>query len=335
MNKFILALVCFLMASLAFARSGTGVANGGDPTFESLRETKIILQRTLRWLIDNPQDPSLCKYAFYDKELCFEWIMKAAPQILKITEGPEATAMVLRREPLYVPDILGKPMFVAARTTVGPTGPIEFHRDSIKIMPQNDLLFLMAHEFQHKVIFRGKYLKDDTSIQPGLSGRDLLDDVARVISGVAEENRWLERISHIQDSFDCKVTKNGLEFGTKVTSKRNYLGHRITDYKLSIGRTPLDPTLYVRENAKASLRLKFVVTDFNNCGVPLDVVWRNTNIEIIRTTELNEENFDEETLAQSTLPYNFMCPGQKNKFDITYKDVTFTCSYSGSTVLDN
>ncbi len=77
---------------------------------------------------------------------------------------------------------------VAAKTTLGPEGAIEFHRDFVKTMLPTQVLFLITHEFQHKINFEEKPVTDNDPIGPFVLGRDLIDAASESIVALARRN---------------------------------------------------------------------------------------------------------------------------------------------------
>ncbi|MNJ96686.1 hypothetical protein D3C87_144160 [compost metagenome] len=331
-NKFSLLIsILFVLSGPKTMASGTVVGNGGDPLFEFLSATQASLIETLKILINSPADQNeFCKNAVLSQEqtqFCRDFLLEVAPQILKLSLSEAKTPFALRDEALRVTGPDGHPMVVSARTELGPNGPIEFHRDSVKTMLPTQVLFLLAHEFQHKVIFRERSISDNENIPPFASGRDLLDNVASAIVKTAKRRGLIGTQFGIRDIFDCQVASGDSSFGARISSSRLFSSEDLMSYTTSVGKNPTDGSIYIPESHKTSVGLRFEIHEPNNCGKRAEE--RETFVQVVRLTQDNF-NTKEEVLMFRHIRNNPMCDKKYNGFTIEWSYLKFTCHYFGS-----
>lgn len=328
----ILTLALTITVSPAATASGTVVGNGGDPIFDFMEAARASMIETIKLLLlESTERETFCtdtKLMPEQTEFCRQVFTAVAPEILRISQGMDRTRFVLRDEPLLVIGADGKPMAVAARTALGASGPIELHRESVKTLLPTQALFLLTHEFQHKAAYHGHFIDDNTPIGPFASGRDLLDAVASAVVNVAR--RWGKIGSQfgIRDVFECQVISGTTGFGARISSSRIFQTPDLMSYKTSVGKNPLDGTVYLPETSTTSLELRFEITEPNNCGEPSSA--RKMIFEIVRATRLQDGSRSDSVIKREESFQNPMCPGADSAFEIAADSVKFACRYYGS-----
>jgi hypothetical protein len=327
----LVSFLCFL-GNTSFA-SGTVVGNGGDPIFDFMEAARNSMIETVKLLANEPaQAASFCESETLNEaqiQFCRNFFKAVSQEILVLSQGHRKTPFVLREEPLFVEGPDGKPMMVAARTALGPAGPIELHRDSVKTLVPVQALLLIAHEFQHKVRFQGRSVTDNEHIGPFATGRELIGAVSAGIVLVARKNGKVGSQFGIRDIFDCRVLSSGeLRFGARISSTRLFKTEDLMTYETSAGKNPLDGSIYVPESAETSLILRFVITEPNNCGESHSQ--RKTVVQIIRSTKVSEDSTQEAIVATEVLNVNPMCPKTNPEFEISKDRLQFACRYFGS-----
>ena len=331
MTKVWIFILSILIGVKAFS-GGTVVGNGGDPLFEFLEATRASMIETLKVIDNDPAEKSnFCHLASLSDQqvvFCHDYFLKVVPAMLLLSQGKSQTLFVLRDQPLYVEGPDGQPMVVAARTQLGPAGPIEISRESIKLMPPTQLLFLISHEFQHKSNYTGFYVDDNSQIGPFATGRDLIDSVATSIVAVARRKGKIGSQFGIRDLFDCRVSANGSQFGARIASPRVFTNEALTSYETTFGRSSTDGTVYLPEDLSTSIKLRIEISEPNNCEV--ESYGRKTLATIVRSTTLSDGSFDETVLAQLASTTNPMCPQSKTSIEIGWQEINFDCIYFGS-----
>ena len=327
----ILYLVIIFLSAPTFA-GGTVVGNGGDPVFEFLEAARFSMIESLKILVDDPKEQSLfCeKNSLTSKQVkfCRHYFLQVVADILKMNQGKDKTLFVLREEPLKVTGPDGRPMVVAARTSLGPQGPIEFHRESVKTLMPTQVLFLVTHEFQHKSAFKGSFAADNESIGPFTYGRDLLDAASTSVVEVARRNGKVGNQFGIRDIFDCTVNAGGSPLGARISSSRLFKSSDLMSYNTSFSKNPTDGSIFLPETNESSLFLRFDINEPNNCGDAN--VLRNTLVQIVRATRLVDGSVDEIIISEKQLATNPMCPYADPKIEISSDRVNFSCAYYGS-----
>ncbi|MGZ3786308.1 MAG: hypothetical protein ACXWR0_17710 [Bdellovibrio sp.] len=330
-RSMIVFIFLFLCTYEAFA-SGTVVGNGGDPIFEFMRATKDSMVETIKSVLNEEAERKVfCSSAHLNEkqiDFCRDFFISIAPQILRLGQGEQQVQFVLRDEPLHVTGPDGKPMIVSARTNLGPEGPIEIHRDSVKIMPPQNVLFLITHEFEHKTVFNNHFIADNEKIGPFLSGRELLDTVASALVAVAKRKGKVGAQFGIRDIFQCTAASNDAQFGAQILSSRLFQSEDLMSYETSVGRNPLDGSIFFRENLNTVIRLKFTIFEPNNCG---DITpKRHTTVQIVRTTRLESGQITEEVLVEKIVSQNPICSQDMGPLQIAHQNIRFECKYFGS-----
>jgi hypothetical protein len=327
----------FIASSFAHA-SGTVVKNGGDPLFHFLEATRSSFVETLNTIRSQASERdkfcSLKGLSVEQSVFCRSFLVNVVDQLIGLNTQNGKIKFVLRESPLVVTGPDGKPMSVAARTELGPQGVVEFHRDAIKLMAPTQILFLLAHEFQHKVNYHGKFVTDDEVIGSFASGRDLLDTVARAIVEVAKRRGHIGSQYELRDTFDCQSFDGAGRSGSIVSSPRLFLDESLSSYETSMGRTPLDGGPYVPEYGGARLIFRVKIFESGNCSEESYFTSRRrTDLHIVRTYTLDNQGNSrpEEILHSQTLEgFNPICDKERKPFSLSYGGITFTCNYYGT-----
>lgn len=326
---FISILIGFLTSqSLA---SGTVVGNGGDPIFEFMRATKESMVETIKFILNEENERNtFCKTNHLSDsqiQFCRDFFLTIASDILRLSQGEHQTPFVLRDGPLYVVGPDGKAMIVSARTNLGPDGPIEIHRDSVKMLPPTQVLFLITHEFEHKATYNGRSISDNEQIGPFSSGRDLIDAVASAVVSVAKKKGKIGTQFGIRDIFQCTAIADSIQFGAQIVSSRLFQSEDLMSYETSVGKNPLDGSIFFQENINTHLRLRFTISEPNNCGETNPN--RKTTVQVVRATTQNGTTI-EDILANKVFATNPMCPQENPNLDISHQNIRFACKYYGS-----
>ncbi|WP_413585528.1 hypothetical protein [Bdellovibrio sp. HCB274] len=325
-----LIVAVMLSIGLQAQASGTVVGNGGDPVFEFLRATRESMNATIKYVLNQPEEKEkFCKSDRLSEEqsqFCRDFFFKIGQQILILSSGQKPTEFVLREKPLYVQGPDGKPMSVAARTSLGPEGTIEFHRDSLRTMAPVQVLFLITHEFEHKTVIEGKSISDNERIGPFHSGRELLDAIATSIVSVAKRKGKIGSQFGIRDLFSCEASNGSGNFGAQIVGSRLFQDGNLMTYETSVGSNPMEGSIYFQEDYETILRLKFVITEPNNCGE--DSNGRNTVVEIIRSKTMSGGR-DETVVSTIVFPDNPIC-NNKKRLVVSYGQIRFACQYFAS-----
>lgn len=323
--------IIFLTALQSFG-SGSVIGNGGDPIFEFLEAARFSTVETIKYINnDSAELAKFCKSPRITEDqsqFCRNFFKAIHLQIIELNRGPHKVKFVLREEPLLVTGPDGQPQPVAARTRLDKSSPIEFHRDSVKTMTPVQVLFLIAHEFQHKVIFQGEFISDNEPIGPFENGRELLDALARSLAEIARQQGKIGTQFGIRDILDCRVQTSGTNFGARVSSSRLFTAESLMSYKVSFGKNPTDGAIYIPETPSSELRLKIAIEEPNNCGDLTPA--RRTQIQIVRSTREIDGTHKEELLQDHTENRNPFCPKEDPELKISHGDLTFTCNYYGS-----
>jgi len=328
----------FIFAYLNANASGTVVRNGGDPLFHFLEATRSSLVETLNILRAQPSESQkfcvLKNINPKQADFCRSFISQVNEQMIRLNIQNDKIKFVLKEDPLVVMGPDGKPMSVAARTELGSGGVIEFHRDSIKLMAPVQILFLLAHEFQHKVSYENKFVTDDEVIGPFSSGRELLDSVARALVETAKRRGNIGSQYELRDTFDCQSFDGAGRSGSIVSSPRMFLDEGLYSYETSMGRTPLDGGPYVPEFGGARLIFRVKIFESGNCSEKnFYVSRRKTDLSIVRTYTLDQSGNmrPEEILESQTIEgFNPICDKERRPFSLNHGNIKFTCNYYGT-----
>ncbi|QLY25164.1 hypothetical protein [Bdellovibrio sp. KM01] len=335
MKNQILKSICLIVAILLVHvqqghASGTVVGNGGDPVFEFLRATRESMNATMKFVLNQPEEKEkFCqsnRLSVEQVQFCRDFFFKVGHQILTLSSGDKPTDFVLREEPLYVQGPDGKAMSVAARTSLGPEGAIEFHRDSMRTMAPVQVLFLITHEFEHKVLFEGRAVTDNEKIGPFKSGRDLLDAVATSLVSVAKRKGKIGSQFGIRDLFACDASNGTGQFGAQIAGSRLFQDENLMTYETSVGGNPMEGSIYFQEDYNSVLRLKFVITEPNNCGEETN--GRKTVVQILRS-KATDKGRDETVVSTVIFADNPICKSNLRMI-VRYGEIQFSCQYFAS-----
>jgi hypothetical protein len=311
---------------------GTVVGNGGDPILNFMEAARAAMISTIK-IVDNSsaEKANFCvspRLTPVQTSFCQSFFSAISDQLLELNQGNAKTPFVLRADPLLVEGPDGKPMMVAARTELGPNGPIELHRDSVKTFVPVQALQLIAHEFQHKSAYRNRFMTDNEQIGPFASGRELIDAVAGAIVTAARKNGQVGSQFGIHDIFNCHVFAGGLPLGSHISVPRLFLNEDLMSYETSDGKNPLDGSVYVEESEQSTLIFRFVITEPNNCG-PADPRRQNL-VQIVRSQHLPNGGTNETVIKEHRFDENPICPGANGDFAMETDAIRFACKYIGS-----
>lgn len=300
--------------------------------FEFMEAARTSMVETLKVIAnDRNEQAAFCKQAPLSADqiqFCHEYFLAVLPNMLQLSQGLNKTLFVLRDEPLLVNGPDGKPMVVAARTELGPLGPIELNRDAVKTMLPTQVLFLIIHEFQHKSNFRGVFVNDNDPIGPFSNGRDLIDYAAKYVVSVARRKGKVGSQFGIRDIFDCVAMTGTSQFGARLSSSRLFQAEDLMSYETSFGKNPTDGSIYLPEASNSSLVLRFDIIEPNNCGDPNQL--RKTSVQIVRRSKLSDGSSQDNVVSDLELPSNPMCPNGDPKIEIAWQQIKFSCQYFGS-----
>lgn len=331
-NKFFYIFFLLLNFNPDSFAGGTVIGNGGDPVFEFLEAARFSMIESLKVLVNDPKEQvRFCENKSLTEEqinFCRNYFLTVASEILRLSQGKDKTLFVLREDPLKVIGPDGHPMIVAARTSLGPNGPIEFHRDTVKTMLPTQVLFLITHEFQHKSFFKGSFINDNEPIGPFVIGRDLIDSASDSIVALARRNGKVGSQFGIRDIFDCIATTGVSQLGARISSSRLFQNSDLMTYHTSFSKNPSDGSIFIPESDVSSLVLRFDISEPNNCGDPN--LLRNTKIQIIRSIRQTDGSTQESVITEKQISSNPMCPNADPKIEITSDLVSFSCRYYGS-----
>lgn len=329
MNKFIFCITLFPFSLLA---SGTSIGNGGDPLFEFLEASRRGLTDTLFILqTDSVEKDIFCRNPGLKEEqvsFCKKFFYAVEDQIHSLNSLKKKTPFTLSHEPLFVIGPDGEKMVVAAKTASGPQGAIEFNRDAIKTMIPTQVLFLIAHEFQHKVSFQNQFIGDNDPIGPFASGRELLDQVAFAIVETARRKGKVGLHFGMSDIYECRVEGLSQPIGSFITAPRTFFDESLNAYQSGFGLRPLDGTIYLDESMNSKIKLRFQVSEPHGCLSSKG--GRVSQFQVVRSVMSEDGSFTETVLANQQWNGNPTCAGENPRFEISWERLSFTCTYRGS-----
>ncbi|MGE0632003.1 MAG: hypothetical protein AB7O96_06320 [Pseudobdellovibrionaceae bacterium] len=330
--KYLISITLCIFSVQTFG-SGTGVGNGGDPIFDFLEAARVSMVETLKIAAKDPEEKNkLCNSEKLEPEqiqFCREVLNSVSVEVLKLNQIKNRTPFVLRNDPLFVEGPDGKPMMVAARTVLGPFGTIEFHRDSVKTLTPVQVLFLISHEFLHKVPYQDHYISDLEDIGPFANGRHLLDSISSAIVTLAKKKKQVGTQFGIRDIFHCSSYVNDAHTGLSAFSlARMFASEDLFSYETSSGKNPNDGFISIPQDLSTLLRFKFVITEPNNCGP--ESPERKNMLQIVQMKRGPDNNYDETIIEELLLFENPMCPQATKSFGIRHQQFRFECTYYGS-----
>lgn len=318
-----------------FSPAGTVVGNGGDPLLHFLEATRVAMVETLKDIhLDPTINRSFCSEEAYlslsQQQFCREYLLEILDQIISLNIKPKTVPFVLRLDPLLVVGPDGQPMPVAARTELGEAHPIEFHLDSIKMMPPKTLLQLVAHEFQHKTTYKGKSPADNDPIGPFQFGRLLIDSAALAIVKVAIKKGRIGTEFSLRDSFECVIRAGSSQFGMRASTQRWFFDPSLVNYKMSLSTEPSDPIIYVSETLTSKIVFQLSVSDRNHCADFANTSLRQTRVSLWRVFD-DPQTPSVLLLEQKTDGLNPLCEKSPPSFVAAYDVFRFECRYYGTT----
>lgn len=339
-----MTLVSFASRSLA---SGTSVGDGGDPVFQFLEAARYSFRQTVAYLEAHAEAQTqfcnaLERLTSDQRKDCREFAIEVIPQLLQLNAPTGPTPFVLREKPLIVDDADGKPMQVAARTLVGPSGPIEFHHASVEFMSPRQILFLIAHEFGHKVQSRGRWVFDNKPLASFPSGRMLLDSVAEEFVALAIRQGFIGTSFGLLDIFECRAdsANHGPIQREHKPAMRRFAGRTHDRYTVTIGNERTDAEFNVPELGNTELRFRLRIREEKGCLTPATPQERGTSLEVWRFfPQIGQLARDPELVAQQELPgFNPICQkssltnlsGNLTWMIIDAAGIRFSCRYAGS-----
>jgi len=331
-SSVLLIFVLIIQFRHTASAGGTVVGDAGDPIFEFMESARFAMIETLKVIANEPDEQKLfCQQSSLNSDqiqFCHDYFLSITKDMLRLSQGINKTLFVLRENPFEVIGPDGKPMVAAARTLLGPDGPIELHRDSVKTLIPTQVLFLIAHEFQHKSNFNGIYVGDNNPIGPFANGRDLIDAAAKSLVSIARRKGKIGSQFGIRDIYDCLVQIRSKKIKLRIVSSRIFKSEDLMTYESSSGKNPNDGVIALPESNNEELMLRFVINEPNNCSaINPD---RKTTIQIIRTKTEIDGSIHEMILANTNLSDNPICPGSNHQFSISWDRLNFNCKYFGS-----
>ncbi len=333
MSKSKIFLFLYLLwPSVSFA--GTVVGNGGEPILHYLEATRFALIETLRDIHNDPKkNAEFCmnqsQLSADQKNFCREYLFEILDQVIALNLEPKQVPFVLRINPLLVTGPDGKPMPVSARTELGSQGPIEFHLDSIKLMAPKDLLQLVAHEFQHKVIYKNNSPTDNDPMGPFQYGRSLIDSVASAIVAVAVDTGRIGTQFVLRDSFECLIRSGTSQFGLRASTQRWFFDSSLTSYKTSLSKLPTDPLIFVSETLDSKIVFQLDVTDKNHCQNLNDPSLRQSRVVLWRV--FDNPQTPSQLISEQKFPgLNPLCEKVPPLFTADFQSIRFECKYYGT-----
>jgi hypothetical protein len=338
-------LLLTLASQTATARAGGGsaVGNGGDTITAFLESTRRAMLETLKQIQREPGaacgavagPPSEAA-----RSECDDLVLAAASQIPALHSHGRQVEFAIRSQPLEVEGPDGNPRPVAARTQLGPEGPIEFHLGSVQFLNPSQLIQLVSHEFLHKILFNGRYIEDNPPTAAYPNGRALLDAASQAISAHAERWRLIGTSLRLQDHFDCRIvfSGSGPSTGMRGSSPRRFSSkNEWNRFQLGIGHLPSDMEVYVLETLRSRIELRMLAHEENGC-LPLSetaTASRWTLLEIWRVPfeELPAASAHNRSSKLNELKLEGFHPAcsPKQPFSIAWGQMEFSCRYIGST----
>ncbi len=323
-------ILFFALAPNANA-SGTSIGNGGDPIFYFLESTRYSMRQTIEYLKnDHYNSNDICAYVegltALQRSDCEKFALQALSQIAELNSPQAPIAFVLRENSLIVEGPDGLPMPVAARTSLGKEGVIEFHRSSIEFLSPAIMLSLMIHEFGHKIQFNGAYIQDNLAVMNFPRGRNLLDAFGKAISYWAANKGYIGSNFTLRDLFDCEINSSAGKFRVRVSSPRRFKGHNYERYEITMGEVPSDPRIEVPELSGDALLLRLRIAESQSCLAANSE--RKSYLEVIRLIA-NSSNI-ELVAKKEFLGFNPICDQSKHSLSIEAGGFRFSCLYVGS-----
>lgn len=328
MNRFFSGFI-FLYSVLA-ASSGTGVGNGGDALFQYLKSTQDSIVSTLKSQIKNPLPVCTELEDDLQRKYCIDNFRKIAENlILKILQrAPELPVdLILREEPLFVPGPDSKPMSVAARTELGPSGPIEFHRPSLLNYAPAQMVFLLSHEYLHKIPIDGHYRGDYESIGPFARGRDFLDFISSEIQRLALAQGRLGKDFLLIDYFLCEFESDlsANSWNLRLFSLRSFLSPDLNQYQSGFGEGRKGGSVS-RPYRDGELEFSVFIHEPQACEAEGQGRFTRLRLTMKYRDSRPDQIVDEKILED----FSPICGSPGGKLEMSYEQFRFSCAYDGS-----
>jgi hypothetical protein len=243
---------------------------------------------------------------------CRDFILATHEQMLRLNHPLKPTPFAISSEPLYVKEG-GKPRPVAAM--IGEKGEIIFHYGKVSELFPSELLFLMGHEFGHKVEWPGpgSSVTDVDAYPPFETGRRFLDTVGAALAVFAARHGKIGKYFGLDDRFSCAIRDldSGRVFSSNGSTARLFQSG-FDAYETGVGTLPRDFRCTMAGiKAGTSVWLSVKIHEQDGCR-PTSVDRRWTRLEIIRRyDDILKPGVPDETLESRLLPgVNPLCEGK-------------------------
>lgn len=337
MIKKILFLATTIFSLNTFA-SGSTIANGGDPLFSFLEDTRFIMNRVALEFGDSKVQEQICEglknLSFDQKNYCKRFILATREDLRNLNSGEQKTKFTIEKEPLYVERPSGGKITVAARTLLGPAGPVEFHRGTLLTLSPFNLALLMVHEFGHKVDFEGGHITDDKKYGPFATGRELLDTVGKAYATYATQKNYIGSYFGVNDYFNCESRFPGTALRPRPYRGRSPRIYYSSDYKVyetGVGRNEDDFHVEEYDADFNLISFKIKISEQFACG-QVGSETSKTRLEIVKTPAPNEngELLPTEILNSYEISGNPLCSDMREPMTLGVPGLEFSCEYKYS-----
>lgn len=341
----LLALFLFL-GSFAIAQgkpentdTSTLIRNGGDVLLTRLQMARVIMGQAVSGLLK--EDPKTSRYSCLSgrtniDELCRAFLLEVASQVNNL-DGSNVS-LVLVQAPISVKDpFTGADNFVAARTVVDHNGPIEFHIDSLKTMDMPEVVFLLSHEFMHKVKYKGKFITDDAVYPTMVGGRSIIDSLASTIKKYAMDHGFLGRFIAIQFNFSCKIKTPTSQTGADFKLNRvDYPSNSISGgFRVTLGDDITDPHLYFYSDDDSRIEFRFRISNMGLGSCDQRTGIKAIRMQLVQSTKRPDGTYTDSIIKTSSKVGSPLCSEQDPTFSLSHEDKTFTCTYAGAITRQN
>jgi hypothetical protein len=327
--------------------AGVRVGNGGDPIDAYLELIRKSIYDSLGHLKDNyPANHNMlvdyCNagrlLTAEERETCISFLQETADAIRDCNDpSSDGQTPLWAMDPSTPEDFIRQyaegPREVSATTIEGCATPIEFYYDRVKNIGARDLMILMAHEFGHKIEYRGQHIDDIGPVGGFTHGEDLLNTAAYALMYYAMQHRllplYITRLPIGVDWFECSIDIPGQESrpfrffsprnGSSSDVDNEYQSLNLWDNPYGKDLTPLVSDITRGER----LYLRFMANDRGGCdrADPLDA----TDFILMRGSER-----DARTVGGGTRAGNVLCETPP-RLEVTYESMTIRCTHDGHT----
>ncbi len=324
--------------SLKVFASGSTIGNGGDPLFSFLEDTRFIINRLAYEFGDSEVQKQICKdldsINFEQEKFCKDFILETRNAIRSLNLGEHKTKFSISEDPLYVIDASGNRVAVAARTMLGPTGIIEFHRGTLLTLSPFNLALLMVHEFGHKVLYNNEYIVDDKKYGPFITGRELLDFIGKAYAVYAKRKKYIGFYFGVNDYFSCHSRFLGTVLRPRPHRGRSPRIYYSTDYKVyqtGIGRNEDDFHVEEYDEDFNRISFKIKISEQFACG-QIGSETSTTKLEITKTPAADKENSQPSTEVLNSYEFmgNPLCSKALVPMTLSVPGLEFSCEYKYS-----